>query len=95
LSAIALWVASQARTTSRDAQQTSQAAVTLSLMPTDKPSGYVWVEGVPDRRKSSSTGEDLPITYTSRGEQLKAETEEALRAEPLIDDRGTPDAKQD
>lgn len=32
LSATALWVASQARTTSVDAQSTSQAAVSLSLL---------------------------------------------------------------
>lgn len=32
LSATALWVGSRARTTSRDAQQTSQAALSLSLL---------------------------------------------------------------
>lgn len=32
LSAIALWVASRARSTSKDAQQTSQGAMTLSLL---------------------------------------------------------------
>lgn len=35
LSATALWVASRAHSTSRDAQQTSQAAVSLSLLDSD------------------------------------------------------------
>lgn len=38
LSAIALWVASRARGTSVDAQSTSQAAVTLSLLHAEPPS---------------------------------------------------------
>ena len=41
LSAIGLWVASRARTTSRDAQSTSQAAVSLSLLHAEPPSPSV------------------------------------------------------
>lgn len=37
LSATALWVASRARGTSKDAQQTSQAAVSLSLLHSTPP----------------------------------------------------------
>lgn len=37
LSAIALWVAARARIISKDAQQTSQATVALSLLDADSP----------------------------------------------------------
>jgi hypothetical protein len=52
LSAIALRVAAKARITSSDARQTSQAALTLSLMPPATPPDSEWDEGAPDRRKS-------------------------------------------
>jgi hypothetical protein len=64
LSAIALWVASQARSTSADAQSTSQAAVSLSLLRPEQPAPSGWTVAAPDRRKSSTRG----TTSTSRGE---------------------------
>lgn len=51
LSAIALWVASRARTTSVDAQQTSQAAVSLSLLSSAPPDDSASPSDVPDQRK--------------------------------------------
>jgi hypothetical protein len=52
LSATALWVGSKARSTSKDALSTSQAAVTLSLMRPEPPERNAWLPGAPDRRKS-------------------------------------------
>jgi hypothetical protein len=51
LSATALWVASKARTTSVDAQSTSQAAVSLSLLHSEPPDLNVSALDVPDQRK--------------------------------------------
>jgi hypothetical protein len=51
LSAIALWVASRARSTSGVAQSTSEAAVQLSLLPREPPEPSAWDPGAPDRRK--------------------------------------------
>ena len=50
LSAIALWVASQARSTSRDAQQTSQGAVTLSLLASPSHLSTVSDPAAPDQK---------------------------------------------
>lgn len=52
LSATALWVASRARTTSQDAQQTSQAAVTLSLLAAPSHAEIVSAQHAPARKKS-------------------------------------------
>jgi uncharacterized Tic20 family protein len=52
LSAIALWVASKARSTSADAQSTSQAAVALSLLQAEPPEPNGYPPDAPDRRKS-------------------------------------------
>ncbi len=54
LSAIALWVASKARSMSGVAQSTSEAAVQLSLLPREPPERSAFRTGVPDRRKSST-----------------------------------------
>jgi len=51
LSATALWVASRARTTSQDAQSTSQAAVSLSLLHAEPPSPNGSPSDVPGQRK--------------------------------------------
>ncbi len=51
LSAIALWVASRARSTSADAQQTSQGAVALSLLQAEPPVRNVYPPDAPDRRR--------------------------------------------
>ncbi len=56
LSAIALWVASKARSTSADAQQTSVAAVSLSLLQAEPPVRSASRSGAADRRKSSTKG---------------------------------------
>ncbi len=69
LSAIALWVASRARTTSRDAQQTSQANLTLSLLPSDSPREHVWDDAARGRKRRSSTTAAEGDTYTSPGEE--------------------------
>jgi hypothetical protein len=52
LSAIALWVASKARSTSSDARVTSEAAVSLSLLQAEPPVPNGYPMGAPDRRKS-------------------------------------------
>lgn len=52
LSAIALWVASRARTTSEDARQTSQAAMTLSLLQPVQSSDSSSAPDAPDRKRS-------------------------------------------
>ena len=64
LSATALWVASRARSTSTDAQETSQAAVALSLLQSEPPVPNGYPSDAPDRRKSSTKG----TTSTSPGE---------------------------
>ena len=51
LSATALWVASRARITSRDAQETSRGAVALSLLQSEPPVPNVYPSDAPDRRK--------------------------------------------
>lgn len=51
LSAIALWVAQKARSISVDAQSTSQAAVTLSLLPHEPPGPNASPPDVPGQRK--------------------------------------------
>jgi len=51
LSATALWVASRARITSGDAQQTSQAAVSLSLLQHERRERNALPPDAPDRRK--------------------------------------------
>ncbi len=51
LSAIALLVASKARTTSKDAHATSAAAVSLSLMQAEPPVPNGYPPDAPDRRK--------------------------------------------
>ena len=51
LSATGLWVASRARTTSRDAQQTSQAAVSLSLLQAEPPGRSESPPDAPDQKK--------------------------------------------
>ena len=51
LSATALWVGSRARTTSEDALQTSQAAVSLSLLQPQPPGPSASPPAVPDQRK--------------------------------------------
>ncbi len=51
LSAIALWVASKARSTSVDARATSAAAVTLSLLQAEPPAPNAYPPDAPDRRK--------------------------------------------
>jgi pyrimidine deaminase RibD-like protein len=51
LSAIALWVASKARSTSGDAHATSQAAVALSLLQAEPPVPNGYPPDAPDRRK--------------------------------------------
>jgi hypothetical protein len=56
LSAIALWVASKARSTSQDAQQTSQGAVALSLLQAEPLERNAYRSGAADRRKSSTKG---------------------------------------
>jgi hypothetical protein len=52
LSAIALWVASRARTTSAAAQSTSRAAVAISLQPREPHERSARDTDAPDRRKS-------------------------------------------
>jgi F0F1-type ATP synthase alpha subunit len=52
LSAIALWVGAKARSISKDALSTSEAAVQLSLLPREPPARSAYRTGVPDRRKS-------------------------------------------
>jgi hypothetical protein len=51
LSAIALWVASKARSTSQDARVTSQGAVALSLLQAEPPVPNGYPPDAPDRRK--------------------------------------------
>lgn len=51
LSAIALWVGSKARSTSADALSTSQAAVSLSLLHAEQPSGNASHPDAPDQKK--------------------------------------------
>lgn len=51
LSAIALWVASQARSTSRDALQTSQAATSLSLLASPSHLAMADQEAPPDQQR--------------------------------------------
>ncbi len=51
LSAIALWVASKARTISVDAHATSQGAVALSLLQAEPPVPNGYPPDAPDRRK--------------------------------------------
>lgn len=51
LSAIGLWVASRARSTSKDALSTSQAAVSLGLLSSEPPERSVYPPGAPDPRK--------------------------------------------
>jgi hypothetical protein len=69
LSAIALWVASQARTTSRDAQQTSQATASLSLLDAEPPWISALVDAVRDPKRSWSTTAGPASTSTSPGDQ--------------------------
>lgn len=52
LSATALWVGARARGISKDAQSTSQAAVSLSLLHAEPPSPSGYPTDAPDRRKS-------------------------------------------
>jgi hypothetical protein len=52
LSAIALLVASKARSISAGAQSTSQAAVALSLLQAEPPEPNGYPRDAPDRRKS-------------------------------------------
>jgi hypothetical protein len=52
LSAIALLVASKARSISGDAHATSQGAVALSLLQAEPPVPNVYPPDAPDRRKS-------------------------------------------
>lgn len=52
LSAIALWVASRAQRTSGAALQTSQGAVTLSLLAAEPPSSSASDRGARDQSKS-------------------------------------------
>jgi hypothetical protein len=56
LSATALWVASLARTTSRDARSTSEAAVALSLLDAEPPSRSASATGARGPRKRSTKG---------------------------------------
>ncbi len=51
LSAIALWVASRARSTSGDALSTSQGAVALSLLPSERPAVRGFRVAAQDGRK--------------------------------------------
>ena len=51
LSATALWVASRARSTSADAQSTSQAAVSMSLLDYERRVASESPPDAPDRRK--------------------------------------------
>lgn len=51
LSATALWVGARARSISKDAQSTSQAAVSLSLLHAEPPSPSGYPPDVPDQRK--------------------------------------------
>lgn len=64
LSAIALWVASRAHITSKDAQQTSQGAMTLSLLasPTAADMAHHGRHEAPER--PSSTTADQGFTST-------------------------------
>jgi hypothetical protein len=64
LSATALWVASRARTTSVDAQQTSEDLRRISLQALHTPEGSESLRAALDRRRSSSTTRDQGGTFT-------------------------------
>jgi hypothetical protein len=69
LSATALWVASRARGTSRDAQSTSQGALSLSLLHSVPPDSSGSESTAPAQRSASSTTAAPASTSTSRGDQ--------------------------
>lgn len=68
LSAIALWVASRARSTSKDAQRTSQAALRTSTPPASTASVVLHPDVLAALQKHSSTTQAADYTSTSRGD---------------------------
>lgn len=77
LSATALWVAARARSISKDAQSTSSAAVTLSLLPSEPYASSESPPLAPDPRKSSTRA----TTSTSPGD-AEAQTGTPKSSEP-------------